>query len=92
MLVITTATYIVGTSSTITTAPVGPVPKFSSTCFFCRMARARSLFYLLLAIPPFGPSAKRAPPNMPSTDFSAAITNVAVRSVQELGHVGDLPR
>jgi len=46
MLVITTATYIVGTSSTITTAPVAPVPKFSSTCFFCRMARARSPFYL----------------------------------------------
>jgi hypothetical protein len=57
---------------------------------FGRMAGSESPH--LCVLPTFRPSVKLVPPTMPSADFSAAITNVAVRSVRKLGHVGDLPR
>src|SRR5215211_6288224 len=73
-------------------APSGlhPFPSLQrpETWIFCRMAGARAPHPSVL--PTFRPSAKLVPPTMPSADFSAAITDVAARSVRNPGHVGDL--
>src|SRR4051812_4188164 len=60
-------------------SPLAPARKVISSSVFCRMARARSPFYL-----PFHRSGLRrvAPPTMPSADFSAAIASLAARSVR----------
>jgi hypothetical protein len=63
----------------------GQVPGFSAAW----PVRGLRIF---ASIPAFRPSVKLVQPTMPSADFSAAIMNVAVRSVRKLGHVGDLPR
>jgi hypothetical protein len=75
-------------------APSGlhPFPPFREpvTWIFSRMASSRvphsSIF------PAFRPSAKLVPPNMPSADFSAAVTSLTTRSVRSPGRDGDLPR
>jgi hypothetical protein len=65
------------------------VPKFSSTCFFCCMARARSPFYR-----PFHRSGLRRTlaPTMPSADFCAAVRPPPDSLSPNRGHSADLPR